>query len=167
MENIEEDVVQLEHFALSNPKPIILEKIAGIKNNILQIRHAVSPLGEVIRYLQKGESDLIDDMLSPYFRDVYDNVLRNIEVIKSLDERVSGIMDIYVSSMSQNTNQIMKVLTIMSTIFIPLTFIAGVYGMNFKYMPELESPAAYFIVLGVMGLIGIGLLIFFRLKKWI
>ncbi|OHD60815.1 MAG: magnesium and cobalt transport protein CorA [Spirochaetes bacterium GWF1_49_6] len=167
VENIEEDVVQVERFALSNAKPLILEKIANIKNNILQIRHAVSPLGEVIRYLQKGESDLIDETLSPYFRDVYDNVLRNIESIKSLDERVSGIMDIYVSSMSQNTNQIMKVLTIMSTIFIPLTFIAGVYGMNFKHMPELESPIAYFIVLGIMATIGIGLLIFFRIKKWI
>ncbi|OHD53979.1 MAG: magnesium and cobalt transport protein CorA [Spirochaetes bacterium GWF1_51_8] len=167
MENLEEDVGMLEKYTLSNPRPIILEKIAIIKNNILTLRHNIAPVGEVIRYLQKAESELIEETLSPYFRDVHDNILRNVDSIKALDERVSGVMDIYDSVMSQNTNQIMKLLTIMSSIFIPLTFIAGVYGMNFKHMPELDSPVGYFIVLGVMALLGVGLLVYFKIRKWI
>jgi len=131
------------------------------------LRKAVWPLRELINLLMRGESPLIDEPMKIYFRDVYDHTIQVIDTIETLRDMVSGMLDIYLSSVSNRLNAVMKVLTIIATIFIPLTFIVGVYGMNFKYMPELEWRFGYPMLWLVMISIGIFMLLFFRRKKWL
>ena len=114
-----------------------------------------------------SESELVDPGLEPFLRDLQENSIQVLEALESYRETVSGIQEVYLASVSNRMNEVMKVLTIISTIFIPLTFIAGVYGMNFNYMPELEQTWGYPAILGVMGLIFVGMLVFFKRKKWI
>ena len=117
--------------------------------------------------LYRGESSLISEGVIPYLRDVYDHTIQVIDSIDTFRDMISGTLDVYLSSVSNKMNEVMKVLTIIATIFIPITFIAGVFGMNFKYMPELEWRWAYPIVWLVMLAIGIAMLIGFRRRKWL
>lgn len=167
LETVEEETAALERQALSHPSEHILVDITDLKADVMTLKKISSPVRELLGYINKNESDLIEPANLPYFKDVTDNIIRIMETSKNLGDSVSGILDIYMSSMSHNMNKIMKVLTIISTIFIPLTFIAGVYGMNFQNMPEIRSRYGYFIILGVMFAIGLGLIMFFRRKKWI
>jgi magnesium transporter len=131
------------------------------------LRKSVWPLREVIGALERGESSLIKESTGIYLRDVYDHTIQVIDTIETFRDMISGMLDIYLSSVSNRMNEVMKVLTIIATIFIPLTLIAGVYGMNFKYMPELEWPWAYPILWLVMLAIGVLMLVYFRRKKWL
>lgn len=167
LESVEENISQLEKKALISPHPCILQQVLVLKNNIDLLRKSIAPLTDILRYIQKQESHLISESRIPYFKDVYDNILRNIDSLKSIEERVSGIVDLYMSVVNHNTNLIIRILTVISSIFIPLTFIAGVYGMNFKYMPELEFRYGYFIVIGIMIVLGLSMLWFFKRKKWL
>ncbi len=167
LECVEDEADDLEHSALTNPTSSILEDVTELKEDVLSLKKISSPVRELLGYIVKGEAELIDPVLIPYFKDITDNIIRIIETSKNLGDSVSSILDIYMSSVSNNTNKIMKVLTIMSSIFIPLTFIAGLYGMNFKNMPELRSQNGYFVVIGIMISIAVGLIIFFKRKKWI
>jgi len=127
----------------------------------------VSPVTEILSDLAKRGSPLIKEGTLAYFRDVYDRVFEAMDLIENTRDMVSSMIDIYLSSMSNKTNEVMKVLTVVATIFIPLTFIVGLYGMNFKNMPELDSPWGYPVVLIIMLAVAVGMLVYFRRKHWI
>jgi magnesium transporter len=117
--------------------------------------------------LERGESALIQESTGIYLRDVYDHTIQVIDSIETFRDMLSGMLDIYLSSISNRMNAVMKVLTLIATIFMPLTFLAGVYGMNFKHMPELEWPWAYPVLWLVLALIGITMVVYFKKKKWL
>jgi magnesium transporter len=136
------------------------------KTELNRMRRVVWPVRETVNALQRLDSDLIEEGLDPYFRDLHDNVVQALEALETYRESAASIRDVYNSSVSNRMNEIMKVLTIISTIFIPLTFIAGVYGMNFRYMPELEMRWAYPATWGLMVAIAVGMVVYFKRKRW-
>jgi magnesium transporter len=131
------------------------------------LRKSVWPLREVISGLERTESSLIEESTGIYLRDVYNHSIQVIDTIETFRDMISGMLDIYLSSISNKMNEVMKLLTIIVTIFIPLTFIAGIYGMNFVYIPELQLRWGYFAALFIMAVIGIIMLIYFRREKWL
>jgi len=141
--------------------------IQNQKREILKIRRTVFPFREVVNKLEKSEIDFIEDKTKNYLRNLYDHMIQVNESIDLYREMIWGLMDLYMTNISNKMNEVMKVLTIIATIFIPLTFIAGIYGMNFTNMPELSSPYGYYIVWAVMIVILIIMLIYFRKKKWL
>ena len=145
----------------------LLITLQDLRKTLLRFRRMVLPLREPTMFLYKDDLQFIPESMQPHLRDVNESVLSILEALESLRERLGGATDFYHTSVSNRMNQIMQVLTIISTIFIPLTFIAGIYGMNFEQMPELSHPYAYPIVWGVMILITIVMLILFRKKKWL
>ena len=160
LESIDEDL-------LANPTPSTLGLIQRVKRELVFIRRNISPLRELLGELLRNDSDLIQGKTHLYYRDVLDHAIRVLESVDSYRDLVTGMLDIYLSSVSNKTNEIMKVLTVFASIFIPLTFIAGIYGMNFKYMPELEWKWAYPALWLVFLVIPILLLGYFRRKKWL
>ncbi len=166
LEKLGEKIEAMEEVLVKDPKPKILQIIHALKRDTIFLRRSIWPLREIINSLQRGESSLIQESTIIYLRDIYDHTIQVIETTESLRDMVSGILDIYLSSVSNKMNEVMKVLTIFASIFIPLTFIAGVYGMNFKYMPELEWHWGYFTVLSLMALVGITMVISFKRRKW-
>jgi magnesium transporter len=134
---------------------------------MIYLRKSVWPLREVISGLERTESELIKDSTGIFLRDVYDHTIQVIDTVETYRDMLSGMLDIYLSSLSNRMNEVMKVLTIIATIFIPLTFIAGIYGMNFKFMPELEWRWGYFLVLAVMLAIGVLMVILFKRRRWL
>ncbi|WGD34925.1 magnesium/cobalt transporter CorA [Olleya sp. YS] len=145
----------------------ISQQIQNLKREILKIRRAIFPLREIINRLEKSENGLIDEKTTHFFRDVYDHVIQVTETIDIYREMIWSLMDMYMTTISNKMNEVMKVLTIIATIFIPLTFIAGIYGMNFVNMPELHYKYGYHIVWIVMIVIFVGMLIYFKRKKWL
>lgn len=166
-EKFGDEIDLVEDELIGSPSRATLERIYRLKRDMLFLRKSVWPLRELIASLERGESDLVTDPVRMYLRDVHDHAVYLVDTIETFRDMLSGMLDIYLSSMSNRMNEVMKVLTIIATIFMPLTFIAGVYGMNFRYMPELEWRLGYPMVLGAMALVSIGMLIFFRRKKWI
>ena len=142
-------------------------EVQQLKREILKVRRAIFPLREIINRIEKGEHQLIYKRTITYYRDIYDHLIQVSENIDIYREMIWSLMDMYMTTISNKMNEVMKVLTIMSSIFIPLSFLAGLYGMNFKYIPELEYRYGYFVLLGVMFTIFIGLLIYFKRKKWL
>ena len=167
LERLGERVEFLEEELVTEPTTKTLQEIYNLKREMIFLRKAIWPLREVISGLERGESSLIQQNTQIYFRDVYDHTIQVIDTIETFRDTVSGMFDIYLSSVSNRLNAVMKVLTIIATIFMPLTFLAGIYGMNFKYMPELEWRWGYPLVWMVMIAIGIFMLIYFRKKKWL
>ena len=167
LEKIGERIENLEERLLSDPKAPTLQKLQQLKREMLFLRRWVWPLREVLSALERGELGQIREGTRIYLRDVYDHAIQVLDTIEIFREMLSGMVDIYLSSLNNRMNAIMKVLTIIATIFMPLTFLAGVYGMNFKYMPELEWPWGYPLVVAVMAGIGITMLILFKRKKWL
>lgn len=167
METIGEEIELLEEKLVSQTAGETVHRIHKMKREILLLRKTVWPLREVIGNMEKGVTSIIKDATVVYLRDVYDHVIEMVDVIETFRDMLSGMLDIYLSSVSNRMNEIMKVLTVISTIFIPLTFISGVYGMNFKFMPELNSRWGYPGVLGFMLLAGVFMLFYFRRKKWL
>ncbi len=167
LEKIGERVENLEEKLIDDPSPEILQAIHNLKRELIYLRKSVWPLRELISMLERGESSLIQEKTTVYLRDVYDHTIQVIDTTETLRDIVSGMLDVYLSSVSNRMNEVMKLLTIIATIFIPLTFIAGIYGMNFKYMPELEMHWGYPIALGVMLIILIGMIIMFKWKKYL
>jgi len=167
LEGIGEKVEHIEQDVVSNPKPEILQNIYNLKREMIYLRKSVWPLREVINGLLREESKLIKKGTYVYLRDVYDHTIQVIDTIETFRDMISGMLDIYMSSVSNKMNEVMKVLTIFAAIFIPLTFIVGVYGMNFQNMPELSLPWAYPAVWIVILVVGISLLGYFKHKKWI
>jgi len=166
LEKLGEKIEVLEENLVSDPRPETLRQIHQLKREMIFLRKSVWPLREVIYGLEKSESGLIQQSTRIFLRDVYDHTIQIIDSIETYRDMLSGMLDIYLSSVSNRMNQIMKVLTIFSTIFMPLTFLAGVYGMNFKYMPEIGWRWGYPLVLLVMLGVAAAMLKYFRKKKW-
>ncbi len=167
LESFGEITETLEENLLLSPTSDTLSIIKNLKREILFMRRSVWPLREVIGGLRHSDSPLIHDVTRPYIQDVYDHTIQVMDSIDNSREMLSDLLDIYLSSVSNRLNEVMKVLTIIATIFIPLTFISGVYGMNFTNMPELDWRWGYFSVLVFMGIVGLALLYYFRRKKWL
>ena len=167
LEHTGESVEDLEEKLVMNPGPEILRSVYKEKRDLIFLRRSVWPLREVVSALARSESQLVQEGTKIYLRDVYDHTIQVIDIIETFRDMTSGMLDMYLSSVSNRMNEIMKVLTIMSTLFIPLTFIVGLYGMNFQFMPELKWRLGYPFALGIMALTAGGLLLFFRRKKWI
>ena len=157
----------LEENILQNPNENVNEEIYELKKKIGFVKRTISPLRESISNIIKIDSDLVSESTQNYFRDVYDHLIHLIETVDSQRETINDFLNLYMSSMSNKMNEVMKVLTIFASIFIPLTFIAGIYGMNFAIMPELQWKYGYFVVLGIMFLVAILLLFYFRRKRWL
>ncbi len=167
LEKIGEEIESLEEELMANPDTGTLEWIHALKRELIFLRKSVWPLREVIGALERGETDLVQERTLFFLRDVYDHTIQVIDTIETFRDMVAGMLDIYLSSLSNRMNEVMKVLTIIATIFIPLTFIAGIYGMNFENMPELKWPWGYPLIWGLMAAVSVGMLCFFRKKKWI
>jgi len=167
LEKLGEQLENVEFRLMANVNISLSEDIHCFKRDMLFLRKHVWPLREVIGNLQKSESKLIKKTSAVFLRDAYDHTIQVIDTIESYRDLLAGMQDIYLTSINNRMNEIMKVLTIISTIFMPITFIASIYGMNFKHMAELESPWGYPVVLTVITLIAFAMLAFFKRKKWI
>jgi magnesium transporter len=167
LEKLGEKIEFLEEELVTRPIPETLQAIHHLKREMIFLRKAVWPLREVVGSMERGEPPLVKETTRIYLRDVYDHTIQVIDTIETFRDMVSGMLDIYLSSVSNRLNAVMKVLTIIATIFMPLTFIAGIYGMNFKYMPELEWYWGYPAVWLVVVIIGISMLIYFKKKRWL
>lgn len=158
---------EIEHQLMEEPKKDVLQNIYKLKREMIFLGNSIWPLREVVGNLTRTESTLIKQNTGLYLRDVYDHIIQVIDIIESYRDIMSGMLDTYLSSISNKTNDVMKILTIFSTIFIPLTFLAGIYGMNFKYIPELDFPWAY-PFFWIVTLITVAFMIrYFRRKKWL
>ena len=167
LENYGERIEDIEDTVVANPTPETLHSIHSLKGEMIFLRKSVWPLREVINRLERWESPLVSKSLDIYLRDIYDHTIQIIDAIETFRDMLSGMLDIYLSSISNRMNEVMKVLTIIATIFIPLTLITGIYGMNFKFMPELEHPWGYPMAYLIMFTISILMLAYFRRKKWL
>lgn len=166
-DSLDEIVDSIEEELLTDPTTKTLTLIQGVKRELIYIRKSTSPLRELLNAILRSESPLIQDKTLIYFRDISDHVLRISEAIESTRDMVAGLLDIYITSISNKMNEIMKVLTVFASIFIPLTFITGIYGMNFEYMPELKWKWAYLGLWVAFITIPIVLLVYFKKKKWL
>jgi magnesium transporter len=167
LENLGERIVNLEEELTTLPDRSTLHMINEIKKEIIFLRKAVWPLREAVSFLERGDSLLLSDATRVYFRDVYDHTVQVIDTVETYRDLLSGMFDLYLSSISNRTNEIMKFLTVIGTIFMPLTFLVGVYGMNFKYLPELEWRNGYFMLWGAMLALAVAMIIYFRRKRWL
>ncbi|WP_144606111.1 magnesium/cobalt transporter CorA [Algoriphagus algorifonticola] len=167
LEHIGERIESLESQAIIEPGTETLNALYLQRREMMDLRRSVYPLREVIGAFDKYAEDKISPEVRPFIRDLYENTIQVIETMEVFRDMSSGVLDLYMNSLSNRMNNVMKVLTIISTIFIPLSFVAGVYGMNFEYMPELQWRYGYFYVLSGMGIAVIGMLFYFRFKKWL
>lgn len=166
-EHISDAAETLEEEVLHTPDNESLQEIQRLKKQLRNLRKSVSPLREAISNLQRDTTALIEESTVRYLRDVYEHIIQVNDTIETQRDALASIMDLYLSGMSNKMNQVMQVLTIIATIFIPMTFIAGIYGMNFDNMPELHWKYGYFGVWGVMAIIIIIMLVYFRRKRWL
>lgn len=167
LETLGEKIELLEDEVATSASSKTLHLIHTFKKDMLYLRRAIWPLREVIAGLDRGESSLVKKATRYYLRDVYDHTVQVIDNTETYRDMLSGMLDIYLSSINNRLNEIIKLLTIITTIFMPLSFIAGVYGMNFRFMPELEHPYGYPAVLILMALVALSMLVYFRKRKWI
>lgn len=167
LEKIGDRIETLEEELVNDPNKQTMKLLHGMKREMIFLRKAVWPMRELINNFERCENKLIKKATRLFLRDLYDHTIRVIDTVETFRDLLSGMMDIYLSSVSNRMNEVMKVLTIISTIFVPVTFIAGVYGMNFKYFPELDSPYGYWVCWAVMLAIMISFLIYFKRKKWL
>lgn len=166
LERIGERTESLEEQILKFPCPADLERLHELRRDLMFLRRSVWPLRDVVNMLAKADSPLVAPSTRTYLADLYDHTIRVIETLETYHELVTGLADLYLSTTSFRTNEIMKVLTIIATIFIPLTFIVGIYGMNFEHMPELKWRYGYFAVWGVMIGLALWMLFLFRRNRW-
>ena len=167
LEKMGERIEHFEERLHGQPTPEILQAIYDLKRELIYFRKQVWPIREVLSTWQKTESAIVQEANKVFIRDVYDHTIQVIDTIESFRDIISGLMDLYLSTVSNKMNEVMKVLTIMATIFIPLTFVAGIYGMNFKYMPELEWKWSYPVLLVLLIVIFSGMMFYFKRKKWL
>ncbi len=166
LENIEDNLDELEDELISRPKQGTLRGIYELKKELILLRKSVWPLREVLNLMQSGDSDFIEKATEIYLRDVYDHVIQVIDTTQLFVDIVTGMLDTYLSSVNNRMSEVMKVLTIFSTIFIPATFLAGVYGMNFAYMPELNQRWAYPLFWVIVLTMITTMLLVFKKRNW-
>ncbi len=169
LDDFDERITKLEDdiFALKSPDDSILEETLNLKRSVLRLRRISGKQLDILYRMSHGQFALIDGQVLPFYRDIHDHLVRVTDLAEQYRDLIVGSTDAYLSVVSNRMNEVMKVLTIFSAIMLPLTFVAGVYGMNFEYMPELKSPVGYFSVLGFMLVLAIGMLIFFWRRGWI
>ncbi|MDR0583393.1 MAG: magnesium/cobalt transporter CorA [Treponema sp.] len=167
IDSLGSEIEDFEERVIDKMDDTFIQDIQDTKRELLKVRRVVWPLRESLSLLMHLDSKRIGDELEPFLKDLYDHIIQAAETIETYRELIAGIMEVYLTAASNRLSKVMKVLTIISTIFIPLTFIVGVYGMNFRFMPELEYPLAYPIVWGIMTAIALGMLLFFKRRKWI
>lgn len=167
LEKIGERLEVLEEELVTDPRSETLTAVHRLKREMILLRKSVWPLRELISSLERGESELVRKATHVFLRDVYDHTIQVIDTIETYRDMLSGMLDLYLSTISNKMNAVMKVLTIIATIFIPLTFVAGIYGMNFEFMPELHWRWGYPVVLILMLGCGIAMLYYFRKKNWL
>jgi len=167
VEEMDQAVDRLEEAVLANPQQRVLQEILVLKRNALRLRRALLPGRDVVNRFARGEFPrLVSDETHMYFRDIYDHVVRVEEMVEGLRDLAESVLNTYLSSLNNRMNEVMKVLSIVATIILPLTLIAGIYGTNFENLPELGWQWGYFGMLGAMSLIALGLVAFFRWRKW-
>jgi magnesium transporter len=159
-------IEEMEETVYENPSTQSFNRIQALKKELIFLRKALYPLRDALSKLTKGESEFVNEETLRFFSDIYDHVAHIIDSLDTYKDLTSNLLDIHINAMNNKLNEVMKVLTVISTIFIPLTFIVGVYGMNFDVMPELRWEYGYYVVWGVMFVIVLGMLAFFRHKKW-
>jgi magnesium transporter len=167
IEKLGEQIENLEEGVLANPEPSVMEKINTLKREMNFLRKTVRPVRDAVTQLLKSESELIAHQTVPFLKDLQDLITQAAEAVDTYREMLSDQLNLYNSALSNKMNDIMKVLTIFAAIFIPLTFIAGIYGTNFEYFPELRFKYSYFIFWGVLIVIGLLMLLFFKRKRWL
>ena len=166
-EDLRRKIEAMEEELVGNPTEKTLKQIHYLKKEMIFLRRSVWPLRELISGMERSESPLIKETTDAYLRDLYDHSIQVIDTIEGFRDMVTGLLDVYLSNASNRMNEIMQFLTIIGTIFIPLTFIAGIYGMNFDRMPELHWQWGYFIVLVLMFVVGAALVLYFRKRRWL
>lgn len=167
LEGVGDTIEELEEELLGDPGRATLQRIHHLKRETILLRRAVWPLREVVSSLDREELPLIGDHVAPFLRDLYDHVIQVADTVDSFRDILSGLQDLYMSNVSNRMNDVMKVLTIFTTLFVPLTFVAGVYGMNFEHMPELAWRWSYSVFWLVIVIMGGAMLTLFRRRKWL
>ncbi len=167
LEGIGEKIEDLEEELVTDPTPKTLREIHKLRGDMIYLRRSVWPLREVISELSRGEFTQISEETRIFYRDIYDHTIQVMDTVETCRDIISGMLDMYLSSISNKMNEVMKVLTIIATIFIPITFVAGVYGMNFKFMPELEWQWGYLAVWAVIISIAAAMVGYFKKKNWL
>lgn len=167
IDNLADYIELVEQRIINRPTQEIIHEIYHLKRQIFLLRKTVWPVREIINRLLQIKGILVTDFTTPYLRDVYDHSIQVIDSVESFRDILSDVLDVYLSNLTNRTNEVMKVLTIIATIFIPLTFIASIYGMNFEYMPELHAHYGYPVVLTIMGTLALFMLGYFRRKRWL
>ncbi len=167
LEALDDDIEVLEEILIKNPHSEILQEIYRLKREIIVIRRAIWPMREAVATLNRLDNPIVRETTHIYIRDLYDHTIQVIDTAETLRDMISSMLDIYLSSISNKMNEVMKVLTIFAAIFIPLTFLAGVYGMNFQFMPELALKYAYPVWWAITLIVGIVMVFYFRKKKWL
>ena len=167
LEDYGERIEDLEEEVIVNPTRKTLRKIYRIRRELLQLRRAIWPQRSAINALIRDSNELIGEEVRIYLRDCYDHAVQVMDMVETYRELASGLMDVYLSAVSNRMNEIMKLLTVFSWIFLPLTFITGLYGMNFEYMPGLKTPWGFWLCVAAMVTIAVGLLVFFRRSGWL
>lgn len=167
LEKIGERLEELEGSLVEEQPPNILQNVHRLRRELIFLRKNVWPVREIINNLQHSETDVLNTQIRPYLRDLYDHTIQVMDTLESYRDLLASIQDLYLSVLSYRMNDVIKVLTVISTIFIPLTFIVGVYGMNFRFMPELDSPWGYPAIWLVMLTLAVCMLFYFRRKHWI
>jgi len=167
LEEIGDRIEAVEDELIEQATPRTLVRINWLKREVALVRKAVGPMREVMMRLERGETGLITESTLVFLRDAYDHIVHLGDTIETYRDLLAGMLDTYLSTVSNRMNEIMKVLTIIATVFIPLTFVAGIYGMNFQYMPELQWRFGYPAVLVLMLAVGVWMLAYFRRRRWL
>jgi magnesium transporter len=167
VEGLEDKIDELENYVLGKPTQLALGRLLRLKRKLVDLRRTMVYEREIAVRLARGEFDLVSDEEALYYRNVYDHLVRLVDHIESLREAAVGAMDAYFSASNARLNQVIKILTVISTIFLPLTFIAGVYGMNFDVMPELRWEYGYFVIMAFMIALGLSMFFFMRKRGWL
>ncbi|MCB1425529.1 MAG: magnesium/cobalt transporter CorA [Zhengella sp.] len=167
VESLGEQLEEIEDVVTFDPEPADIDALHELKRDLVSLKRSLWPTRDVMSQLRTEGNDIIEQDTRRYLRDVHDHVLQLIDIIETCREIATGLHDLYLSGMSNRMNEVMKVLTVIATIFIPLSFLAGVWGMNFDHMPELHWAWGYPLALGVMAVVAAGLLVWFRWKKWL
>jgi magnesium transporter len=167
IDSLGSEIEDFEERAVGEKDDTFIRDIQDIKRKLLKVRRVVWPLRESLSLLMHLDSKLVENELEPFLKDIYDHIIQAAETIETYRELVAGVMEVNLTAASNQLNKVMKVLTIISTIFIPLTFIVGVYGMNFRFMPELDLAWAYPVIWALMIAIALGMIVFFKRRKWI
>lgn len=167
LEQIEDAVEDLEAQAIDDPSPAVQQAINRLRRETVDVRRALWPLREVLASMMRDDLPYVEDRTQPYLRDTHDHLVQAVEILEALRESLGSLFDLYLSALGTRQNEVMRVLTVVGTLFLPLGFLTGLYGMNFDVMPELHWRYGYFVLLGLMAALSAGTLLYFRRKGWL